>query len=114
MFDVPDTGFCDPWDYVTRDEYLKHPQVANFSPEISWMWEGTDKELYYAANNNTDLMFTDRKIDEQDSDFADMIELYAEIRNHLNKKDRKNKKKSKGSLNSSKSDLSSLFSDGEE
>lgn len=94
LFEIPE--YCNPFDYITREEYLKHPAVANFVPEIAWIWEGTSKELFNAAKDKTDLMFPDRKISEEDSDYVLMSELYSEIRKYLQKRaKRKENKKHK-------------------
>lgn len=100
LFEIPE--WVNPWDYISREDYVNHPQVANFSPEINWMWEGTAAELFYAAQNNTDLMFPDRKLNERDCDYNDMMALYTNIRGYLAKRDKKKKQKAKGSLNSNK------------
>ena len=59
------------------------------------MYLPTDFFPFFAAKNNSDLMFLDRKICEEDSDYKQMSGLYTEIRSYLSKKDRKKKKHKK-------------------
>lgn len=93
VFDIPGMPYVNPWDYISIEDYVNHPKVAEFSPEISWLWEGTVEELFYAAKNNTDLMFPTRKLVEEDVDYKSMMALYANIRTYLSKKNRKKKSK---------------------
>jgi len=86
LFDVLDTV---PLDYITKRKYYTHPEVIGFQPQINWIWKGSMGELFFAATNNTDLMFSNRKIIEADSDHFEMSGLYGEIRKYLKKKDRK-------------------------
>lgn len=107
LFDIPE--WTNPWDYITRSDYVNHPAVVDFSPEISWLWEGTAEELFHAARNNTDLMFPDRKLTEADVDYKDMMGLYTTISGYLAKRNKKEKKRAKGSLNAKGGGFSEVF-----
>jgi hypothetical protein len=96
------------------NEYYRHPSLCEFQPEINWLWEGTFEDVVYAAINNTDLMFPNRKISDQDSDYLEMSNLYAEIRKYLKRQeDKAKKRKEKNKRLNENGGYSSVFDESE-
>ncbi len=88
--DYPDISFQDPH-FENFNDYVNSQSSHN--PHIDWMWEGTADELFYAAKSCTDLMFPDRKLNEADFDYKDLMALYTKVRGYITKQERKKKKR---------------------
>ena len=83
------------YDGELRQADIKRDHDLRPLPIYDWMWEGTKEELFYAAKHCTDLMFPNRPLNPEDSDYDEMMKLYTAIRTYLRKQERRKKQRKK-------------------